>query len=34
VLTLVAATFGGSLAIYEAVRRSRPLRPLWGLKMV
>jgi peptidoglycan/LPS O-acetylase OafA/YrhL len=32
VLVLVAITVGGSLLIYEAVRRSRVLRPLWGLK--
>ncbi|MFZ5669181.1 MAG: acyltransferase family protein [Pseudomonadota bacterium] len=29
---LVAATLGGSLLVYEIVRRSGPLRPLWGLK--
>lgn len=28
---LVAATFGGSLAIYATVRRLPPLRPFWGL---
>jgi hypothetical protein len=34
VAALIAATFGGSLAIYEAVRRVPPIRPLWGLKPV
>jgi surface polysaccharide O-acyltransferase-like enzyme len=34
VLALVGVTFGGSLAIYEAVRRIPPIRPLWGLKPV
>lgn len=34
VAALIAATFGGSLAIYEAVRRIPPIRPLWGLKPV
>jgi glucan biosynthesis protein C len=34
VAALIAATFGGSLAIYEAVRRIPPMRPLWGLKPV
>ena len=29
---LIAVTFAGSLAIYEAVRRFDPIRPLWGLK--
>lgn len=29
---LIAATLGGSLAVYEAVRRANVLRPLWGLK--
>ena len=32
VAALVAITFGGSLLIYEAVRRIPPIRPLWGLK--
>lgn len=32
VLLLVAVTFGGSLAIFEAVRRLPLIRPLWGLK--
>ncbi|WP_292072702.1 acyltransferase family protein [Brevundimonas sp. UBA7534] len=32
VLALIAATFLGSLAIYEIVRRIDPIRPLWGLK--
>jgi hypothetical membrane protein len=31
-LFLVAATFLGSLAVYEVVRRIPPIRPLWGLK--
>lgn len=31
---LVAITFLGSLAIYEAVRRGALVRPLWGLKPV
>ena len=34
VASLIAVTFGGSLAIYEAVRRVPPIRPLWGLKRV
>jgi surface polysaccharide O-acyltransferase-like enzyme len=34
VAVLIAVTFGGSLAIYEAVRRIPPIRPLWGLKPV
>jgi peptidoglycan/LPS O-acetylase OafA/YrhL len=34
VAVLIAATFGGSLTIYEAVRRIPPIRPLWGLKPV
>jgi hypothetical protein len=29
---LVLITLGGSLAVYEIVRRSGPLRPLWGLR--
>ncbi|MDP1632934.1 MAG: acyltransferase family protein [Caulobacter sp.] len=29
---LVAVTFGGSLLVYEIVRRTGPMRPLWGLK--
>ncbi|MDO8408694.1 MAG: acyltransferase family protein [Phenylobacterium sp.] len=29
---LVAVTIGGSLLVYEGVRRVGPLRPLWGLK--
>ena len=29
---LVLITLGGSLAVYETVRRSGPLRPLWGLR--
>jgi glucan biosynthesis protein C len=29
---LVAATLGGSLLVYEVVRRIDPIRPLWGLK--
>jgi glucans biosynthesis protein C len=32
VAVLLAATFGGSLLIYEAVRRAPLIRPLWGLK--
>lgn len=32
VATLVGTTFGGSLLIYEAVRRLPLVRPLWGLK--
>ena len=31
-LWLATVTFGGSLLVYEAVRRSGPFRPLWGLK--
>lgn len=31
-LSLIAVTFVGSLAIYEAVRRIPAIRPLWGLK--
>lgn len=31
-LLLVLATLGGSLAVYEAVRRIDMIRPLWGLK--
>ncbi|MCK6103670.1 DUF998 domain-containing protein [Brevundimonas sp. EYE_349] len=31
-LFLVAATFLGSLAVYEVVRRIPSIRPLWGLK--
>ncbi|WP_288757996.1 acyltransferase family protein [uncultured Brevundimonas sp.] len=31
-LSLIAATFLGSLLIYEIVRRIDPIRPLWGLK--
>ena len=29
---LVLITLGGSLAVYEIVRRSGTLRPLWGLR--
>lgn len=29
---LLAITFGGSLVVYEAVRRVNVLRPIWGLK--
>lgn len=29
---LAAITLGGSLAVYELVRRIDPIRPLWGLK--
>lgn len=29
---LTVVTFGGSLLVYEIVRRSGPFRPLWGLK--
>ncbi|WP_307350172.1 acyltransferase family protein [Caulobacter ginsengisoli] len=29
---LVAITLGGSLAVYELVRRVDPIRPIWGLK--
>ncbi|MGE0829422.1 MAG: acyltransferase, partial [Hyphomonadaceae bacterium] len=29
---LIALTLGGSLLIYEIVRRIDPIRPLWGLK--
>ena len=29
---LILVTLGGSLAIYEIVRRIDPIRPLWGLK--
>ena len=29
---LAVVTLGGSLLVYEAVRRSGPFRPLWGLK--
>ena len=29
---LVLITVGGSLAVYEIIRRSGPLRPLWGLR--
>ena len=29
---LIAATLGGSLLVYEIVRRIDPIRPLWGLK--
>ncbi|MDP1617946.1 acyltransferase family protein [Phenylobacterium sp.] len=29
---LVGVTLGGSLLVYEGVRRVGPLRPLWGLK--
>jgi glucan biosynthesis protein C len=29
---LIVATLGGSLLVYEAVRRIDPIRPLWGLK--
>lgn len=29
---LVAITLGGSVLVYEIVRRTGPLRPLWGLK--
>ena len=32
VMLLVAATFGGSLLIYEGVRRVAWLRPFWGLR--
>ncbi len=31
-LILTAATFGGSLLVYELVRRIPVMRPLWGLK--
>ncbi len=31
-LSLIAITFVGSLAIYEVVRRIPAIRPLWGLK--
>lgn len=31
-LSLIAVTFVGSLAIYEVVRRIPAIRPLWGLK--
>lgn len=31
---LLTATIGGSLLVYEAVRRVGPIRPLWGLKPV
>jgi surface polysaccharide O-acyltransferase-like enzyme len=34
VALLLVATFGGSLLVYEAVRRVPPIRPLWGLKPV
>ena len=29
---LLTVTIGGSLAVYEIVRRTGPMRPLWGLK--
>ena len=29
---LVSITLGGSLLVYEIVRRIGPIRPLWGLK--
>ena len=29
---LVLITLGGSVAVYEIIRRSGPLRPLWGLR--
>jgi hypothetical protein len=29
---LVLITLGGSLVVYEIVRRTGPLRPLWGLR--
>jgi glucan biosynthesis protein C len=29
---LIAVTLGGSLLVYEVVRRINPIRPLWGLK--
>ena len=29
---LLLATLGGSLLVYQIVRRSGPMRPLWGLK--
>jgi glucan biosynthesis protein C len=29
---LIVATLGGSLLVYEVVRRIDPIRPLWGLK--
>lgn len=29
---LLVVTLGGSLAVYEVVRRLGPIRPLWGLK--
>ena len=32
IVWLVSATLGGSLLVYEIVRRSGPMRPLWGLK--
>ena len=31
-LLLATVTLGGSLAVYEIVRRLGPIRPLWGLK--
>ncbi|MDH4386575.1 MAG: acyltransferase family protein [Caulobacter sp.] len=31
-LLFIALTFGGSLLVYEAVRRIEFIRPLWGLK--
>ncbi len=31
-LLLLTVTIGGSLAVYELVRRLGPVRPLWGLK--
>lgn len=31
-LLLLSVTLGGSVAVYEIVRRLGPLRPLWGLK--
>lgn len=33
-LLLIAVTFGGSLLVYEVVRRIPSLRPWWGLKPV
>ena len=32
IASLLLATLGGSLLVYEIVRRSGPMRPLWGLK--
>jgi hypothetical protein len=29
---LATTTLGGSLLVYELVRRIGPIRPLWGLK--